>query len=170
MSSSIYNRAMKLVRRYDTREPLSMAEAMGIRVRYADLGHLKGLYTVLRRNRFIVLNENLSPRMTRLVCAHELGHDQLHRALAKDALLQEFVLYNMDTQPEYEANLFAADLLLPDEEVLDYVYHYRYSADQIAHMMDSDINLIALKMVQLAQRGHAFDNVDYRSSFLKNRD
>jgi Zn-dependent peptidase ImmA (M78 family) len=33
----------------------------------------------VRRDRFIILNGNLSRQTLRLVCAHELGHDQLRR-------------------------------------------------------------------------------------------
>ena len=50
--------------------------------------------------------------MKRIVCAHEIGHDRLHRALAKKHGLQEFVLYDMATKPEYEANIVATEILL----------------------------------------------------------
>ena len=44
---------------------------------------LKGMYRVIKRNRFIFLNNSLDENMLRIVCAHELGHDQLHRNMAK---------------------------------------------------------------------------------------
>ena len=49
--------------------------------------------------------------------AHEIGHDRLHRALAKKHGLQEFVLYDMATKPEYEANIVAAEILLDSDEI-----------------------------------------------------
>lgn len=167
MSAYIHNKAADLLRRYQTRDPLELAAAIGIHLRFADLGSLKGLYTVIKRNRYIVLHENLGGAMQKIVCAHELGHDQLHRSLAEHQMLQEFMLYRMDSQPEYEANLFAADLLLPDDEVLEYVYHYHFTAPQIAAAMHSDINLVALKMLHLAQQGYDVRGMDYRSDFLK---
>ncbi len=167
MSFYIQKKACQLIQRCATRDPFAIAQGIGITVRSADLGQLKGLYTVVRRNRYIVLNETMPERMRKIVCAHELGHDQLHRELAKNTLLQEFMLYRMDEQPEYEANMFAANILLPDAEVLEYVYEHRYSADQIARIMDSDINLVALKMAYLAQQGHNFNKMEYQAAFLK---
>lgn len=79
-----------------------------------------------------------------MVCAHELGHDLLHRDLARRVCLQEFVLYDMKSRPEYEANLFASEILLPDNEIFTYA-HDGYDIEQIAQMLYTDINLVALK-------------------------
>lgn len=74
-----------LVRRCETRDPFRIANELGVEVLFCeDFGRLKGMYRVIKRNRFILLNKDLSDRMMRIVCAHELGHDQLHRNLAKD--------------------------------------------------------------------------------------
>ena len=85
-----------LVRRCGTRDPFQIANALGINVMddCENLGSLKGMYCIVKRNRFIFLNKGLSPQMKRIVCAHEIGHDRLHRALAKKHGLQEFVLYD----------------------------------------------------------------------------
>ena len=99
-----------LVRRCGTRDPFRIAQELGIEVLFCDdFGPLKGMYRVIKRNRFIFINKDLSSRMQRIVCAHELGHDQLHRHLAKGNALQEFMLYDMATKPEYEANIVAAE-------------------------------------------------------------
>ena len=50
----------------------------------------------------------LDENMLRIVCAHELGHDQLHRNMAKTTPIHEFMLYDMKSKPEYEANIVAA--------------------------------------------------------------
>ena len=89
--------------------------------------------------------------MQRIVCAHELGHDQLHRNLAKDGALREFMLYDMSTRPEYEANIVAAEILLDTDAVLDYVYNLGYTSEQIAKAMSTDINLVALKVAHLTK-------------------
>ena len=69
-----------LVRRCGTRDPFRIAQELGIEVLFCeDFGPLKGMYRVIKRNRFIFINKDLSSRMQRIVCAHELGHDQLHR-------------------------------------------------------------------------------------------
>ena len=55
--------------------------------------------------------------MKQIVAAHELAHIVLHQSQLKIAPMKDTVLYNMASQTEYEANLFAADLLLDDEEI-----------------------------------------------------
>ena len=101
------------------------------------------------------------------MCAHELGHDQLHRDLAKLGALQEFVLYDMSTRPEYEANVFAASTLLDEKEMLGYIFDCRYDAEQIAGVMNTDINLVALKAAQLTAKGFNLNPLESKADFLK---
>ena len=158
----------RLVKRCGTRDPFSIARQLGIEVLFCEnFGPLKGMYRVIKRSRFIFINENLSGRMQRIVCAHELGHDQLHRNLAQANCLHEFMLYDMTTRPEYEANIVAAEILIDTDELLDYIYHYHYSAEQIARAMETDINLVALKIAHLAELGYDLRPVDHRSDFLR---
>ena len=162
------NIGSSLVKRFGTRDPFQIAKALGIEVLYCeDFGSLKGMYRVIKRNRFIFLNKDLSDRMLRIVCAHELGHDQPHRRLAQANCRHEFMLYDMKTRPEYEANIVAAEILIDTEELLDYIYNYHYSAEQIARAMDTDINLVALKIAHLTELGYALRPVDHRSDFLR---
>lgn len=157
-----------LVRRSGTRDPFSIASELGIEVLFCeDFGPLKGMYRVIKRNRFIFINRDLSSQMQRIVCAHELGHDQLHRYLAQGNALREFMLYDMATKPEYEANVVAAEILLDTDEVLECVYRYGYTSEQIARAMHTDINLVALKIAHLAETGYDLRRIEQRSDFLK---
>lgn len=158
----------RLVRRCGTRDPFRIARELGIEVLFCgDFGPLKGMYRVIKRNRFIFINQDLSPQMQRIVCAHELGHDQLHRSMARTGALQEFSLYDMTTKPEYEANIVASEILLDTAEVADYVYRWGYTSQQIAHAMETDINLVALKIAHLAEIGYDLRKIDHKSDFLK---
>ena len=158
----------RLVKRCGTRDPFSIARQLGIEVMFCEyFGPLKGMYRVIKRNRFIILNGDLDDQMQRIVCAHELGHDQLHRGLAKESALREFMLYDMRTKPEYEANIIAAEILLDTDELLDYVYGYGYTSEQIARVMKTDINLVALKIAHLAQTGYDLRRIEQRSDFLR---
>lgn len=158
----------RLVKRCGTRDPFEIARQLGVEVLLCDgFGPLKGMYRVIKRNRFIFINRELAPQMQRIVCAHELGHDRLHRDMAKTGAIQEFMLYDMTTKPEYEANIVAAEILLDTDEVLDYVYSYGYTSEQIAKAMETDINLVALKVAHLAETGHTLRRVEHRADFLK---
>ena len=105
--------------------------------------------------------------MLRIVCAHELGHDQLHRNMAKTTPIHEFMLYDMKSKPEYEANIVAAEILMDSDEVLCYIYEYGYTAEQIASAMSTDINLVALKVAHLATLGYNLHALEHKSNFLK---
>ena len=158
----------RLVRRCGTRDPFEIARQLGVEVLFCpDFGSMKGMYRVIQRNRFIFLNDGLTPQMQRIVCAHELGHDQLHRNLAKDGALREFMLYDMSTRPEYEANIVAAEILLDTDAVLDYVYRFGYTTEQIARAMETDINLVALKVAHLAESNRGLRPIGHRADFLK---
>lgn len=63
-----------LVKRCETRDPFRIARELGIEVLFCeDFGPLKGMYRVIKRNRFIFINKDLSPRMQTIVCAHEIS-------------------------------------------------------------------------------------------------
>ena len=163
----ITQKGAKLVQRCGTRDPFKIAKELGIKVMFVDdFEKLKGVYRVIKRNRWIFINSNLPERMQRIVCAHELGHDQLHRDFAKGDGLMEFVLYDMDSRPEFEANVLASQILLPDDEILEHIYN-GCDAEQIARIMGSDINLVALKVATLNQQGYNFRGIDHNTTFLK---
>jgi len=159
--------AKVLVERFGTRDPFVIAKETGVNVMFSDkLKRLKGMYFLIKRNRFIVLNSKNSEQMNRIVCAHELGHDRLHREYAADRALQEFMLYDMSTRREYEANMFAAELLLDDEEILEYI---RMGMDVfgIAAATSTDINLVALKVDCLINAGYRLRIQEHDDKFLK---
>lgn len=163
----IQNVANKLIKKFDTRDPFQLCQAIGVEVFYADLGSLKGMYKYLKKNRFAVINENLDPFTKTLVCAHELGHDILHQNLARKVCLQEFILYDMKSRPEYEANLFASEILLPDDIILN-LARDGYDIEQISKELCTDINLVALKVSSMNTRGYRFNNtIDAKSDFLR---
>ncbi len=167
-SDQLITVGQKLVTRFQTRDPFEIADALGIRVKMCpDFGNLKGMYTVIKRNRYIFLNDQLDATTRRIVCAHEIGHDQLHRELVKNGALKEFMLYDMRTTPEYEANIVCSEILLDTDEVLSHIYENHYTAAQISSIMHTDINLVALKVAHLSSMGYSLRTQDFRSDFLK---
>lgn len=160
--------ANKLVKVYGTRDPDVIADGLGINVIPMNFKRQKGAYKVMMKNRFIFINNNLQEQMHGIVMWHEIGHDCLHRSEAiQYGGFKEFNLFDMQTnRMEYEANVFAATASLDDEETLDYIMH-GYDIGQIAMMMNSDINLVALKADSLIAQGYKFRQQEFRSDFLK---
>ena len=78
MSSNYLSKVgSSLVKRCETRDPFRIADELVVEVLFCeDFGRLKGMYRVIKRNRFILLNKDLSDRMMRIVCAH--GKSYIH--------------------------------------------------------------------------------------------
>ncbi len=137
--------ANKLIKKYGSRDPFFICEMLKLNVVYKDLGSLKGMYLILKNNRYAILNSSLTQSDKKAVCAHELGHDLLHRGFAKDVFLQDFMLYDMKNRPEYEADFFAACLLIDDEEIKEMINLNTPAAD-IAEAMSLPQELIYFKL------------------------
>lgn len=159
--------ADRVVSRYQTRDPRRLADELGIMIMPQPFVRQKGAYKVIKQSRFIFIKQDLSPVMKDIVLLHEIGHDVLHRREAVRAGgFQEFNIFDMSNrQMEYEANIFAAQVSLPDEDVLEYIFR-GCDVGQIARVMGSDINLVALKVAELSHRGYSFKRQEYRSDFL----
>ena len=116
----VYQQVGKLIRRHGTRDPFELLDALHVQVRfYYDLTHTKGFTRCFLRQYFVGINGNLPQSEQRIVAAHELGHIVLHAQELRTAPLFDTAVYDKRSTTEYEANLFAADLLLKDEEVAE---------------------------------------------------
>ena len=127
-----------------SRDPFFIADAEGVRVCFYDLGSLNGMYTVIGGVSFIAISSVIGESEARLVCAHELGHHALHRAAARVGF-EEFSLFSENSRREYEANLFAAVLLISDEDIKELI-GMGYTAQQIANELCIDERITELKI------------------------
>lgn len=164
----IAERVRELTLRYGTRDPGELCAALGVEVLARPFERQKGAYKIVMRNPFIFIKSDMDPAMERIVLAHELGHHCLHRLEAQRlGGFQEFNIFEMGSdRMEYEANIFAAELLLPDEDILDAIREGR-DTHQIAAAMASDVNLVALKADALISRGLPLRPQDHTGGFLK---
>lgn len=81
--------------------------------------------------------------------------------------MKDSVLYNMTSQTEYEANMFAANLLIDDDihtlekEDMDYFSMCKY--------LYATPDVMSFKLFSLIRRGYAYDlpmGIDSHQSFL----
>lgn len=169
-SEEIYNKAKNMVRCCGTRDTVRIAREAGIYVHFIDnFDELLGMYTYRHKERHILLNANMEDMVTQMVCGHEIGHDILHRDLAKsNDSLPEFVLFDMRTKHEYEANAFAAHLMIDDDLLIDYM-RQGYDVVKLSALMGTNINLLLVKLNEMNRMGWRL-NIPYmpHSDFLKN--
>ena len=118
----ISDAAKRLKKKYDETDPERLAEQMKILVSREPMGLFegccKGFFLVHRRKKHITINGDLPDVLQKVVLAHELGHCVLHSG-SSSAAFHEVILFDTADQKEYEANVFASELLLPDEAVLE---------------------------------------------------
>lgn len=172
MSSIDYiSRAVnKLSEKYQTKDPYELCNALGIRIRLKDLGTgIKAYYIYQSRIRSIVLNWRVSEPIRRILIAHELGHDRLHKEIAMLKGFQEVELFDMVRPAEYEANVFAAELLIDDNELLELLNDDNKSFFDVAHELYIPAALLDFKFRVLKHKGFRIE-APYiaRGDFLKN--
>ncbi|WP_436663595.1 ImmA/IrrE family metallo-endopeptidase [Alicyclobacillus acidoterrestris] len=115
----IPRRVKNLVKKYGTSCPFQIAAHLNINVRIKELPEsVRGLYCRVLRRRFIVINNALPEQWQRFVCAHELGHDRLHRGLGY-YFIEEHTLFHPG-KFERQANMFAVQLLISGETPEEY--------------------------------------------------
>ena len=104
---------------------MDIAKDLGIKVitqRYPD-DNVSGFYMRQGAERVIGVNQSHAPNRRRFTVAHELGHvlltahDDLH--IDRSLMLRDPLSHQGTDWREVEANLFAAELLLPRDMVAD---------------------------------------------------
>lgn len=128
-------RVLNLIAKYRTRNPFKLTKSLGIIVKFADLGEVRGLFKKILRNKYIFINSNLSEFDQRIVCCHELGHAILHSSSEYQFLIDNTSLLRR-SKLEDEANLFASYLLISDDEVFE---EYEFKETETNFLMLEEI-------------------------------
>ena len=166
----ITNAANALTNKYQTRNPYRLCEALDVRIRLIDLGQdIKAYYFYQSRIRNIVINTRVSETIRRILVAHELGHDRLHKETAMLKGFQELELFDTAKPAEYEANIFAAQVLIADNEVLELLNDEGKSFFDVARELNIPAALLDFKFRILKHKGYRIEAPYIASGdFLKN--
>ena len=120
--TAIKQEASRLKIKYRTDDPYEICDRMKIEVMMRPMGtnakSCKGFFLVNSRCKLIMINSDLEENIQRIILIHELGHAVLHSDSAISAF-HEFAMFDDTDRMEYEANVFAAEFILGDEEVLE---------------------------------------------------
>lgn len=161
----IIDAAEDVLRKFGGRNVFETAENSGANVWFRKLGGLKGFYIRENGARYIVINEELDDVLKRVVCAHEFGHDMLHRELSEGGI-RENTLFLDTNKTEREANLFAACVLISDEELLECV-SFCSDIESAASNLGLPCEIVKYKLKAMNEKGYKFNIGEIRNDFLK---
>lgn len=112
----------KLNDKFHESDPFALCNAMGIILLRNPLGTapnaIKGFFLEIKRIKTITVNADLPQVMQKIIVAHEIGHAALHHRSGIHAF-HDVTMFDESSEMEREANLFAAELLLKDNDVLE---------------------------------------------------
>ena len=172
--TSTFNEVEALVRRYGTRDPFELISAvpdmkLWVTDNFQEDG-LKGFATIQNRTKYIVVNGLLIPEEQLVVAAHELGHIYKHELRLRAQPLRDFEIYAAQGKLEREANFFAADFLISDEQALDEIHSCGADFFSVAKLLRIPAPFFAFKLYSLVERGTPMRMpVDLDSTFLRAR-
>lgn len=147
------------------RDIFEIAENSGAKVWHRPLGGLKGFYICENGSRYIVINEALDKMTAQVVCAHELGHDMLHRDLSVGGI-RENTMFLDSNRTEREANLFAAEILITDKAIVSEL-RFTNSPEAAAFELGVPVELLQYKLEILAHKGYDVNFSAVNNDFLK---
>lgn len=121
MYDEIVESVKKLIKKYHERDPVRLCGDMEIKLIFLPLGTsedaIKGFFLEARRIKTITINSDLPQIIQKLIICHEIGHAVLHHKAVH--AFHEVGLFDESSVYEQEANLFAAEFMLDDDEVTE---------------------------------------------------
>ena len=145
----ILKKALNLINSHSTNNPKVILKELGVNlIPFKSKTKLLGMYTIIKRNYFVFYNPNIDANMLNMVFAHELGHHILHKKEATNNTLHEFELFDISSILETEANIFAAHLLINENDIKN-LASQGFTYDQIAQDLGVNINLLLFKISEM---------------------
>lgn len=136
----IRKKVKSLIRKYGTNNPFELADYLRIKVIFEPLGSINGYYNRQLRMKQIHINSNIDWHLQLFTGAHELGHALLHPNANTPFLRNKTgILIN---KYEIEANKFAMELIIQDEDLLEY---QDYTTGQISQILGYSEEIIKLR-------------------------
>lgn len=131
--------AAYVARIYGSRNPFDIIKQRKINFKFSErLTDTLGFYVIVNNRRFIRLNAYATEIELCMAAGHELGHDFFDREAAQNGPLQDTWFYSLSSaRQERRANLFSAELMIKDDDVLEPIGYYTFEellkSEQMRH-------------------------------------
>ena len=144
---------------YPDADPFERVKAMGFLLLFQSMGKAKsackGFCMTQYGQTSITINSDLPKMIQKIICAHELGHAVLHSQTPGMEEFHDFALFDSTSSTEHEANVFAAELLLKDEDVFE-LLNEDMSFFGVASTLRIPPELLDFKFRVLKRKGYQF--------------
>jgi Zn-dependent peptidase ImmA (M78 family) len=167
----IIKSAAKLKAKFGETDPFMLCSLLGIPVCFSAMGKgkdaIKGFIIKSNRIKAITVNSDLPYMLQRIIVAHELGHAMLHADSGMHAF-HELALFDESSRCEKEANLFASELLISDDDFFGALDDGQ-SFFRAASSLIVPPELLDFKARLMKEKGYALGNspITANSKFLK---
>lgn len=157
MSMDYISREVKRIKnKYKENDPYRLCDAMGLILIFEPMGlyegACKGFFLMQSRKKSITINCDLPEHLQRIILTHEVGHAVLHRNTTGIKAFHDFALFDETSLYEYEANIFAAEYLMDDNDVLE-MLNDDLSFFEAASMLHVPAELLDFKFRILKRKG-----------------
>lgn len=156
LAEVIKREANRLKMKYQTNDPFEICDAMKITVSLVPMGKhdgsCKGFYLTSSRRKIATINSDLPLHIQRIILPHELGHALLH-VTPSLCTFHEMSVLNETNRLEYEANIFAAEFILNDDDVMD-ALQMKEDFFHTASQLEVPPELLDFKLRLLQREGH----------------
>ena len=129
----------RICKKYKTHNPYELADYLSISLHYCELGTIRGFFVQKNKIKQIFINYNLPYHVRKFVLSHEIGHSIMHPN--DNTMFLQNTFFSTE-KPEIEANKFAIELVMPDEDVME---HWEYTIYEWAMVYGLPPEVIELK-------------------------
>lgn len=138
----------RLIKNIKTDSPFEICSCLNFIILDVPLIGIRGFYQYYNKNNIVYLSDNLEEHTKKFVCAHELGHAIMHRNT--NEIFMDTRTFLKTSIYEHQADRFAIDLLLPNDDFMD--GFEELSLSQIAHCYDVSEELMQYRICQIKNK------------------
>ena len=169
-AEQIKHEVARLKARYQTSDPKELCEALNIMLLEKSMGtkpgSCKGFFLVAGRCKVATINSDLTLPVQKLSTFHEAGHGFLH-ADSGIKTFHDFTLLDKADRKELEANIFAAEYMVSDDDLFD-LLNQGLDIFSAASTLGVPPELLDFKLQLLEREGYPITAPRFsRSDFLK---
>lgn len=151
---TIHDLARQTLAQFATSNPFEILAQMQAKCYERKMLGLRGYSVVFYDIPTVVLNSSLDDTSKLIVAAHELGHVILHKTILREGVLFEREDVKIgNNRTEHEADLFATELLISDQSILENIADCR-DIYTLAGLLNVTPTLLNTKLLSMSKRGY----------------